>query len=83
MNISVLLTERFQFAPRRALKQLAGDDRSYYEVLDRAEQAGLPVGSPAGAAPVLPRRLERLAAMFPEQQASLELFYPDLTGVGG
>ena len=77
---SVLLTEGFQFAPQQAYERLTdGDDCAYYQALDAAEQAmrsDIPPDSP----PLLPRRLERLAAMFPEQHDFLDRFYPGLTG---
>ncbi|MET7420877.1 DUF4240 domain-containing protein [Dactylosporangium sp. NPDC005555] len=79
VNISVLLTEDFQFAPLRAWRQVTGDDGGYYEALDRLEPA-VAADNPSVVVPVLPRRLERLAAMFPGQHAALDLFYPHLTG---
>ena len=81
VNTSVLLTTGFQFAPLHAYEQLSeGDDGAYYQALDAAQKSIPGDDIPPGPFPPLPRRLQRLAAMFPQQQVLLDQFYPDLTG---
>lgn len=81
VNVSVLLAEGFQFAPLHAYERLTGgDDGAYYQALDVAEAPVSGDDTPPCLFPPLPRRLERLAAMFPQQQIFLDQFYPGLTG---
>lgn len=75
VNISVLLTEGFRYAPRRALQELTGEENDGYY------RTGEPVRleSPQVALAALPRRLDHLARLFPRQQQYLRESYPHLT----
>ncbi|MFI1991981.1 DUF4240 domain-containing protein [Actinoplanes sp. NPDC020271] len=75
VNVSVLLTERFRWAPLRALRELTGEEYDGY--YDTGEPVHLNEPPPVVAA--LPCRLDGLAALFPRQQQYLRERYPHLT----
>ncbi|GAA2900415.1 hypothetical protein Acy02nite_83090 [Actinoplanes cyaneus] len=77
VDIGVLLTERFRWAPQRALRELAGEENDGY--YDTGEPVRLSDPPLTGAR--LPCRLDALAALFPRQQQYLRELYPHLTGV--
>ncbi|WP_436533877.1 DUF4240 domain-containing protein [Actinoplanes sp. HUAS TT8] len=74
-DISALMLAGFRYAPERALEELTGEEYDGY--YDSGEPVRLD-DPPPQAAPV-PRRLEKLAALFPRQQAYLRELYPQLT----
>lgn len=73
VDISVLLTENFRYAPARALEELTGqEDDGYYATGEPVHLQDLPT-APKGV-----RRLDKLAALFPQQQEYLRQQYPYL-----
>ncbi|BCY10398.1 DUF4240 domain-containing protein [Actinoplanes sp. L3-i22] len=75
VDFSVLLTERFRYAPLRALQALTGEEYDGY--YDSTEPVYL--SDPPPSVTPLPCRLAGLAALFPQQQVYLRQLYPQLT----
>jgi hypothetical protein len=78
----VLRTETFQYAADSAYEQVTGIEDALYDHVQRLSPTMTDDLGPPPTAPPIPRRLPRLAAMFPRAQTTLDRLHPNLTGTG-